>query len=261
MKRAAQRGGYDIRGFFDAEASRYVRERYLAETCDQLAYQSRRRLALDLLGAGPGRILDIGAGPGILTADLRARAFDVYCLDVSLEMLRECRRTTGVEAGEPQLIEGRLPDLPFRSGTFDAAACIGVLAYLDDPAEGLREIRRVLRHDGVAVVQVSNSLCAAARLHSRLRRWYRLAGQLLGGKAYPHLGIPLKHFRLGAFRRSLESVSLRPEAVALYDFRPPLLQWVMPRTTLAAARWLQRFEYSKVPSFLAEGALIKVRAC
>jgi ubiquinone/menaquinone biosynthesis C-methylase UbiE len=261
MKRPTGRERFDIRGFFDGEASRYLRERYLSPTCDQFAYQTRKRLALELLGGGPGRVLDIGAGPGVMTADLCARGYEVYALDASLEMLRESQHRMGAGPGKVHLIEGCLPDLPFGSETFDAALCVGVLAYLDNPIVGLREIRRVVRPGGVVILQVSNALCPTGRLHSVLRRWYRRAGEAFGRPAYPHLEIRLRQFRPGPLWRSLESVALRPDVVAFYDFRPPLLQWIMPKTALAATRWFQRFEYSKSVRCLAEGIILKVRAC
>ena len=44
--------------------------------------------------------------------------------------------------------------LPFADGSFDLVTCIQAFYYLDDPDEGVRELRRVLRPGGVAVVSV-----------------------------------------------------------------------------------------------------------
>lgn len=250
-----------IREYFDTEARRYMLQRYDGSSCDQLAYQARRHLALQMLGPGPGRVLDIGSGPGVLTAALRLNGHDVCALDVSLEMLREARRDQKFGAAVPRFIQGRLPELPFVAASFDSAMSIGVLAYLDDSVAALREIRRVLKTSGVAVLQVSNAVCPTARLHSLLRRWYRRSAHLLGGQAYPHLDFPLKAFRLGPLRALLRSSSFEVEAVAFYDFRPPLLQWVVPRIALSTARWLQGFEHSRAIRLLAEGIVLKVRAC
>lgn len=249
-----------IRDYFDTEARGYIQERYDGDSCDQLAYQTRRRLALEMLGAGRGRVLDIGSGPGVLTSELRLRGYGVYALDVSLEMLRETRCGQVGSEREPHFVQGRLPELPFPTGSFDAAMAIGVLAYLDDPLGGLAEIRRVLKPGGVAILQVSNAACPTSRLHSFLRRWYRWGARLVGGAAYPHLAFRLKQFRLGTLSVSIRSASLQIESMAFYDFRPPLLQWIAPRAAVAAARRLQRFERSQHLRLLAEGMLLKVRA-
>lgn len=254
----------DVRTYFDGESSRYLDERYRRRGCDQFAYQSRRRLVLDLIGGGPGRIIDIGSGPGIFTATLQEeRGFDVIEVDVSLEMLRESRARVEQESRRRRVtfVEGCLPNLPFAERTFDAALCIGVLAYVDDPALALREIRRLLRTDGVAIIQVSNALCPTSRLHSLLRRCYRRLSSSIGGRAYPHLWIPLTSFRLRALRALLEQEHFRLHSWARYDFRPPLLEWLLPSAALAASRSLQRFERADALGLLAEGIVLRADAC
>jgi ubiquinone/menaquinone biosynthesis C-methylase UbiE len=253
----------DVRSYFDQESSRYLDERYARPSCDQLSYQSRRRLALELLGREAGRVVDIGSGPGVFTVELLARGCRVTEVDVSLEMLRQSRQRLPLRAAPPpvQFVEGGLPGLPFADATFDAALCIGVLSYLRDPAESLREIRRVLKPGGVLVLQASNALCATARLHARLRRGYRRLGEALGGAAYPHLRIPLGAFRLRDLRRTLAGERLLVEAWTRYDFRPPLLEWLAPSVALAISQRLQRFERTKGFGWAAEGLVLKARAC
>jgi ubiquinone/menaquinone biosynthesis C-methylase UbiE len=252
-----------VRSYFDEESSSYLQKRYGGSTCEQLSYESRRRLALELLGNGPGRVIDIGSGPGVFSAELLGRGFRVVEVDVSLEMLRESRgRIAAALSGAPvRYVEGGLPRLPFADGVFDAVLCIGVLAYLPDPAESLREMRRVLRPGGVAIIQVSNALCLTARLHGLIRRGYRRLGEALGGPAYPHLRIPLASFRLRALRRVLEGEGFRLDSWVRYDFRPPLLEWVAPSMALALTRRLQRLERSETMGWAAEGLVLKARAC
>lgn len=253
----------DVRAYFDQESSRYLAERYVRPSCDQVSYQSRRRLALELLGHGPGRVVDIGSGPGVFTSELLARGFRVAEVDVSLEMLCQSRRRLAPGPGGPPVlfVEGGLPGLPFADSAFDAVLCIGVLAYLRDPAESLREIRRVLKPGGVVVLQVSNAFCPTARLHSLLRRGYRRLGEALGGRAYPHLRIPLASFRLGDLRRALKRERLDVDAWTRYDFRPPLLEWLAPTAALAVSLRLQRFERSNSLGWAAEGLVLRARAC
>lgn len=259
----SQRGAPEVRAYFDRESSRYLDERYVRPSCDQLSYQSRRRLALELLGPGPGRVVDIGSGPGVFSSELLARGFRVVEVDVSLEMLRESRRRieSGSSLQQIRFVEGCLPGLPFADRAFDAALCIGVLAYVPDPAQSLREIRRVLKPGGAVVLQVSNALCLTARLHSAVRRAYRRLGEVLGGPAYPHLRIRLASFRLRAFRRTLEQAGFWVDSWVRYDFRLPLLEWVAPSAALAASRKLQQLERCEAMGWAAEGLLLRVRAC
>lgn len=109
--------------------------------------------ALRLAGVAQGsRVLDVACGPGILAiaaARLGARAFAV---DISPEMIaraRDSARSAGV------VIDARVGDgmaLEFPGGTFDAAACLFGLMFFPDRAQGLRELLRVLRPEGRAVV-------------------------------------------------------------------------------------------------------------
>jgi ubiquinone/menaquinone biosynthesis C-methylase UbiE len=253
----------DVRAYFDGESSRYLDQRYVRPSCDQLSYQSRRRLALELLGSGQERVVDIGSGPGIFSAELLARGFRVVEVDISWEMLRESRGRIDPSAGGRRIrfVEGSLPRLPFADQAFDAALCIGVLAYVQDPLESLSEIRRVLKPGGTAVLQVSNALCLTARLHSAIRRTYRRLGEALGGPAYPHLRIPLRSFRLQTLRRILEGAGFRVDTWVRYDFRPPLLEWLSPSMALAASRVLQHLERREAMGWAAEGLVLRARAC
>jgi len=137
----------------------------------------RRRLALfeglldrGLLGAG-SRVLELGCGAGTYVRLLAKRGHPVIGLDYSLPSLRramaaDVARTGGYVAGDAS-------GLPFRTGSFKAVTCIGVLQALEEPETILAEIARVLEPDGVAVVETLNQwnvLAASRRLRSFIRR-------------------------------------------------------------------------------------------
>ena len=107
----------------------------------------------EFAGVSPGRrVLDVGSGPGALTAELAARlgADAVAAVDPSapfLEALRE--RAPGVEA-----VQARAEELPFADGAFDAALAQLVVHFMRDPVAGLREMARVTRPGGVVAACV-----------------------------------------------------------------------------------------------------------
>src|ERR1700744_585029 len=75
---------------FDATASTYDRDRSrLIPGCDAFY-----RWAIDLIPAGAKRILDLGAGSGLLTVLIRNRFPDahIYLMDFSEPMLELARR-------------------------------------------------------------------------------------------------------------------------------------------------------------------------
>ena len=82
-----------------------------------------------------GRVLDVGCGPGALTAELarRARPGRVTAVDPSEEFVAALRgRHPGV-----QVIRAPAEDLPFEGGCFDATLAQLVVNVMDDPVAGL----------------------------------------------------------------------------------------------------------------------------
>jgi SAM-dependent methyltransferase len=90
-------------------------------------------------------VADLGSGPGRDTARLRARGLDVFCLDLSIGMLRSGR----LEFPAPR-VQGSMLSLPLRSACLDGAWANASLLHFtpDELRVALREIRRVLAPSG-----------------------------------------------------------------------------------------------------------------
>jgi SAM-dependent methyltransferase len=122
-----------------------------ADAYDRLVGRYGPQLASALIGfAGvePGmRALDVGCGPGALTAALAERlgAGSVSAVDPSAAFVYACRaRVPGVDVAEAGAEE-----LPFRDGEFDAALSQLVVNFMRDPEAGVREMGRVTRPGGL----------------------------------------------------------------------------------------------------------------
>jgi arsenite methyltransferase len=115
------------------------------------------------LNIPPGGIaLDVGCGPGTVTASLaRAAGSDGLALglDLSQAMLA---RAVRAEAG-PQIafLRADAQQLPLRDETVDAVVSIAVLQLVPDPAAALAEMARVLRAGGRLAVMVPTAGRAA----------------------------------------------------------------------------------------------------
>jgi len=226
---APQRGA----GYFDAEAPAYDAA-YTAPTPAGYTLRARTEAALGLVGAGPGRALDIGMGPGRLVERLAARGWTVSGVDSSAAMVELARRRVPDASG--RLVEGRIEALPFPDAAFEAVVALGVLEYATDPWRAVLELRRVLAPGGLAVVSVANSRAPYVRwrqlaLYPLVRTAKRVAPR---GRPAP----PLRRLiPLARFRRLLAEAGFAVEErryVALYPILSPLDD-LLPRPSVAVA--------------------------
>jgi len=98
-------------------------------------------------GARP-RVLDVGCGTGANLEMLRQFG-EAEGVDVSEEALQFCR-----VRGLNSVKLGAAEALPYGDESFDLVTALDVVEHLNDAAAGLREMRRVLRRDGRALLFV-----------------------------------------------------------------------------------------------------------
>jgi ubiquinone/menaquinone biosynthesis C-methylase UbiE len=121
------------------------------------------------------RTLDVGCGQGIDVAryaEAGALATGVDLTPRHLELAGMYLEARGLQA---TLVRGDAERLPFDDGEFDRVSSNGVLHHTPDMPAALREIRRVLRPGGEALVIVYNRNSLHYWLHQVL-----LHGVLLG---------------------------------------------------------------------------------
>jgi SAM-dependent methyltransferase len=107
----------------------------------------------DLAGVVPGqRVLDVGCGPGALTAELVARvgAGSVSAVDPSEPFVAAARERNP----EVDVQRASAEELPFPDRAFDAALAQLVVHFMSDPAAGVAEMSRVTRPGGAVVACV-----------------------------------------------------------------------------------------------------------
>ncbi|WP_414688936.1 methyltransferase domain-containing protein [Mycobacterium sp.] len=114
------------------------------------------QLPIDWLDIPRGGVaLDVGAGPGSITASLaHAAGPEGFALgvDISEPMLtRAVRAVAGPQVG---FLRADAQRLPLRDETIDAAVSIAALQLIPDPVAALSEIARVLRPGGRVAVMV-----------------------------------------------------------------------------------------------------------
>ena len=97
-------------------------------------------------------VLEIAPGPGYLAVELARAGLQVSALDISRAFVRitaENAAKTGV-AVDVQL--GNAAAMPFETDTFDFVVCRAAFKNFSNPVGALKEMRRVLRPAGRALI-------------------------------------------------------------------------------------------------------------
>ncbi len=100
-------------------------------------------------------LLDVGCGPGTITADLAGRVGDGEVVGIDLAEQVVAAATREFAGAHPNLrfATGDVYRLDFADQSFDVVYAHQVLQHLTDPVAALGEMRRVLRADGVLAVR------------------------------------------------------------------------------------------------------------
>jgi ubiquinone/menaquinone biosynthesis C-methylase UbiE/DNA-binding transcriptional ArsR family regulator len=106
-----------------------------------------------LLGLLPAHwvVADLGCGTGQTTALLAQHVQTVIGVDQSAAMLKAAQRRTAA-LGNVDLRRGTLESLPVDDAACDGALLVLALTYVEDPAAAIREMARILRPFGRAVI-------------------------------------------------------------------------------------------------------------
>ena len=153
-----------IRRFFDTDSSEYLEHKYAKNGNSFMALRRERASELLSTHVAPSfnesfRFLDCGCGPGILVDVLAGHKIDYWGIDISEEMLKLAKRQPGngpAISGQKHLTRGDVESLPFRSGSFDAAASLGVIEYLEADDRLLAEMARIVKPEGYLLIAVTS---------------------------------------------------------------------------------------------------------
>lgn len=118
-------------------------------------------------------LLDVGCGPGTITADLTARLMPgrVCGLDTSEDVIATARR----DYPNVEFLRGDVYALAFDDATWDIAHAHQVLQHVPDPVAALTAMRRVVRPGGIVAARDSDYATFTWHPHdARLQRWLTL---------------------------------------------------------------------------------------
>jgi len=145
--------------------------RYLKRLFAQTALANKAEILNTIEPRPGGRLLDCGCGDGLFTARLarRARVAESYGIEFVEQRLEEAT-SRGIIVTKADLNE----PLPHEDGFFDIIHANQVIEHLTNTDLFLREIKRVLRPNGYAILSTNN-----------LASWHNVFSLALGMQPMP----------------------------------------------------------------------------
>jgi ubiquinone/menaquinone biosynthesis C-methylase UbiE len=227
---------------------------------------SRRRFAIEMIEARlePGsKILDVGCGTGHLAAELAKRGYQAWGTDIAEAMVHYAR-----EHYDPDRFQvGDIERIPFPDNTFDGIVCLGVMEYLRSDEPALREMWRVLKPGGHAVITTPSAICpffymdrGLVRLRFLLRPLIRTMRRLIGSKPSPQETLPKvthRRYHRAHWAKLMRSSGLELEDWACHSWGWYGLERFFPQG--AFCRMSDRFARNRALNWLASDQLACVR--
>jgi glycosyltransferase involved in cell wall biosynthesis/2-polyprenyl-3-methyl-5-hydroxy-6-metoxy-1,4-benzoquinol methylase len=122
-----------------------IAERARMDLSERIPYLLRTVLKYRL---PPARSLEVGCGHGGLAGLMRQAGFDAAGLELSPAIVEFAHQTFDIP-----MVLGPLEQQNLPAGAFDLILMIDVLEHLPDPPGTLREVRRLLKPDGLLFIQ------------------------------------------------------------------------------------------------------------
>jgi 2-polyprenyl-3-methyl-5-hydroxy-6-metoxy-1,4-benzoquinol methylase len=151
---------------YENRSSYSSRELYLKQYWDPVICDYIDRYCKDKV------VVDLGCGTGTYTRSIARNSDRILGVDISINMLQYA-----MLHNKSNYVQACATQLAIRSESVDVVICIGLLEYVD-PVDLIKEISRILKRDGICIIQCPNK-------YSAMRAIGKISYKLLN-KDYPH---------------------------------------------------------------------------
>jgi SAM-dependent methyltransferase len=172
--------------------------------------------------AGPGsRLLDYGCGDcERIAGRIMGRGVDYQGFDISQTAV-----TAANERGVPAFLLSDEGQIDRRDGEFDAAICLEVMEHLMRPDLAAKEIFRVLKPDGKALISVPNPGYIPQRLEFLFNGFLNPGGSPLTSRSAPWKDAHIRFFTLGTMTSMLRESGFTKITVKGFHFTLQDFPW------------------------------------
>ena len=155
------------KNFWDRNAGRY--DRFIRK--DRAAYEKMYELILPVVK--DKTVLELATGTGLIAKHIVKATAHIEATDASPEMIAEAKR--GNYSAKLHFSVQDMFSLPYAGNSFDVVIVSNALHIVPQPEKSLREIKRVMKDDGVLIAPTFTH--AENSLRGRIKAYFmRLAG-------------------------------------------------------------------------------------
>ena len=241
--------------FFSEQSTVYFQKKY--KTRDRYpTLLIRHGYILQMIESKSGIALDAGCGSSPMLIDLPSIGFETVGIDISASMIRSARELL-LEAGldKPLLCVSDIEHLPFVGKVFDVVVSAGVIEYLDQDGLAIREVSRLLKPKGTAIITFTNAVTPFWLIETYAKAFgifARLAS--FRDVPFPRSRVSIPY----AIRELAQKVGLFETDRAYFDFSILLfpLNVLLPRLSRNIGMKMERLSRSKI-GFIGRGCIIK----
>lgn len=160
-----------------------VKEKYnrISSVYDFLKRGDMRRwkqIQIDFFSQLHGKILYVGIGPGPEIVNFPP-GLDIVAIDLSRNMMELARERAANYKGKFKLINMNVESLGFPDNSFDSVLTVCVFCTVENPVQGLEELRRVLKPDGKLFM--FEHVISKNPVYALSLKWFSLFTTMLSG--------------------------------------------------------------------------------
>ena len=134
-------------GLYELRSINYTK--MIMDTLMSMKYATNTRLKRRFVA------LDLGCGSGFFSRLLESMGFEVVSLDIDCEALKNSMIARGDRPGI-SLLCADAHSIPLKEGSVDLVIALSIYEHLESVDVALRETARILKNDGILIVQLPN---------------------------------------------------------------------------------------------------------
>ncbi len=162
--------------YFDTKSEEYTNDYYLNQQNHPKWARQKAIVSFvsKYLQSSNTKILDIGCGPGLLEEDLSNLSYHGIGMDISKEMVKISKKRAKSKGFNEswEFVCGDCEDTQLESKSIDCVIASGVIEYMPEDNKMLEEVHRVLKVEGLFILNVTNLFGISTSLN-RLNHYFK----------------------------------------------------------------------------------------